>query len=103
GGRGAVMRGGADLFFRRFTMGVQLAALLLAGRGAAWLAARCVRLAEARVPRWRPGLFPAVVLVAAAAVLAPAWLQLGAYDRQDRAAIAAPRRAGAHPGAALGP
>ena len=39
--------GSADLFFRRFMMGVQLAALLLAGRGAAWLAARGVRLLEA--------------------------------------------------------
>ena len=55
--------GSADLFFRRFMMGVQLAALLLAGRGAAWLAAGCVRLLEARVPRWPPGLSPAAVLV----------------------------------------
>jgi hypothetical protein len=84
--------GSADLFFRRFTMGVQLVALLLAGRGAAWLAARCVRLLEARVRRWPPGLSPAAVLVAAIAVLAPAWLQLGAYDRHDSAAIAAQRR-----------
>src|SRR6202042_3779411 len=33
------------------------------------------------------------VLVAAVAVLTPAWLQLGAYDRHDGAAIAAQRRA----------
>jgi hypothetical protein len=85
--------GSADLFFRRFMMGVQLAALLLAGRGAAWLAARCVRLLEARVPRWRPALSAVAVLVAAVVVLAPAWLQLGAYDRRDGAAIAAQRRA----------
>ncbi len=88
-----VIPGSADIFFRRFMMGVQLAALLLAGRGAAWLAARCVRVLEARVPRWRVALSPAVVLVAAAGVLAPAWLQLGAYDRQDGAQIAAQRRA----------
>jgi hypothetical protein len=88
-----VIPGGADLFFRRFMMGVQLAALLLAGRGAAWLAARCVRLLEAWAPRWKPGLSPAAVLVAAIAVLAPAWLQLGAYDRHGGAAIAAQRRA----------
>jgi hypothetical protein len=96
-----VIPGRADLFFRRFMMGVQLAALLLAGRGAAWLAARCMRLLEARVPRWRPGLSPAVVLVAAVAVLAPAWLQFGAYDRQDTAAIAAQRRADSTEGADL--
>ena len=96
-----VIPGSADLFFRRFMMGVQLAALLLAGRGAAWLAARCVGLLEARVPRWPPGLSAAAVLVAAVAVLAPAWLQLGAYDRQDGAAIAAQRRADATEGAEL--
>jgi hypothetical protein len=102
-----VIPGSADLFFRRFMMGVQLAALLLAGRGAAWLAARCMRLLEARVRRWPTGLSPAAVLVAAVAavaavaVLAPAWLQLGAYDRQDTAAIAAQRRADAAQGADL--
>jgi hypothetical protein len=96
-----VIPGGADLFFRRFMMGVQLAALLLAGRGAAWLAARCVRLLEARVSRWPSGLSAAAVLVAAIAVLAPAWLQLGAYDRHDGAAIAAQRRADSTEGAEL--
>jgi hypothetical protein len=85
--------GSADLFFRRFMMGVQLAALLLAGRGAAWLAARGVRLLGARVPPRPPGLSAAAVLVAAIVVLAPAWLQLGAYDRHDGAVIAAQRRA----------
>src|ERR1700733_14691158 len=94
-----VIPGGADLFFRRFMMGVQLAALLLAGQGAGWLAARCVRLLKARVPRWPPGLSPAAVLVAAVVVLAPAWLQLGAYDRHDAAAIAAQRRADSTEGA----
>ena len=85
--------GSADLFFRRFMMGAQLAALLLAGRGAAWLASGGVRLLETRVPRWPPGLSPTVVLVGAIVVLAPAWVQLGAYDRHDGAAIAAQRRA----------
>jgi hypothetical protein len=85
--------GDADLFFRRFMMGVQLVALLLAGRGATWLAAAGVRLLGARAPRWRSGLSVAAVLVAGVAVLAPAWLQLGAYDRHDSVAIAAQRRA----------
>lgn len=96
-----VIPGSADLFFRRFTMGVQLAAVLLAGRGAAWLAARCVRALEARVPRWRPVLSATVVLVAAVAVLAPGWLQLGAYDGQDSTAIAAQRQADATEGTEL--
>jgi hypothetical protein len=96
-----VIPGSADIFFRRFMMGVQLAALLLAGRGAAWLAAKCVRLLETRVPRWPVILSPAAVFVAAAAVLAPAWLQLGTYDRGDGTAIAAQRRADATQGADL--
>ena len=85
--------GSADLFFRRFMMGVQLAALLLAGRGAAWLAAGCVRQLEAESRVGRPACPRRPWLVAAIAVLAPAWLQLGAYDRHDSAAIAAQRRA----------
>jgi hypothetical protein len=96
-----VLPGSADLFFRRFMMGVQLAALLLAGRGAAWLAASCARLLEPRVPRWPAAASPVVVLVVAVAVLAPAWLQLGAFDRQDGAAIAAQRRADSTEGADL--
>ena len=96
-----VIPGSADLFFRRFTMGVQLAALLLAGRGAAWLAAGGVRLLETRARRWPPGLSVAAVLVAAVAVLAPAWLQLGAYDRHDGVAIAAQRGADDTEGAEL--
>jgi hypothetical protein len=85
--------GSGDLFFRRFMMGAQLAALLLAGRGAAWLAAHCAPWLEARVPRWPPRLAPTVVLVAAIALLAPAWLQLATYDRHNSTAIASQRRA----------
>jgi hypothetical protein len=93
--------GSADLFFRRFMMGVQLTALLLAGRGAAWLAAGGLRLLKARVPRWPPRLSPAAGLVAAIVVLAPAWLALGASDRHDGAAIAAQRRSDDTQGAEL--
>ena len=93
--------GSADLFFRRFMMGVQLGALLLAGRGAAWLAVGCARLLEARIPHWSPGRSVAAALVAAVAVLAPAWLQLGADASHDGAAITAQRRADNTEGAAL--
>ncbi len=96
-----VIPGHSDLFFRRFMMGVQLAALLLAGRGVAWLAGGCVRLFTARVPRRPPGLSAAAVGVAATVVLAPAWLQLGAVARHDGAAIAGQRRAEATQGVQL--
>jgi hypothetical protein len=93
--------GSGDLFFRRFMMGIQLAALLLAGRGAGWLGTRCVSLLEARVHRWPRGLALAVVLLAAVAVLSPAWLQLGSYDRHDSAAIDVQRHADNTQGAQL--
>jgi hypothetical protein len=96
-----VIPGSADLFFRRFMMGVQLAALLLAGRGAAWLAARGMWQLKTRVRRWPPGLSAAAVIVAVIGVLAPAWLQLGAYDRHEGVAIAAQRRADDTNGAEL--
>jgi hypothetical protein len=82
-----VIPGSQDLFFRRFMMGGQLAGLLLAGRGAASLASRSAHLVEARVPHWRAGLTPAALCLGAVAVLAPAWLQLGHYDRQNGRAI----------------
>jgi hypothetical protein len=96
-----VIPGSADLFFRRFMMGVQLAALLLAGRGAAWLAAGAARQLKTRVSRWPPRLTPAGVFIAAIVALAPAWLQLGAYDRHDGAEIAAQQHADSTQGAQL--
>ena len=108
----AVIPGSADIYFRRFMMGIQLAALLLAGRGAAW-AATSVRLALAA---WRPPggsaigrvahdrhgvLLAPAALAAAALVLFPAWRQLGAYDAHNAAAIRAQQRADATEGAQL--
>jgi Bacterial membrane protein YfhO len=96
-----LLPGSADLFFRRFMMGIQLVALLLAGRGAAWLAARCVGLLHARVAGWPPRLSRAAVLVVGVALLAPAWLQLGRDDRRDGASIAAQQRSEDTQGAEL--
>jgi len=96
-----VIPGSTDLFFRRFMMGVQLAALLLAGRGAAWLGLRCLRLLDAHLPRWPARLSPVLALAATLVVLAPAWLELGRFDRRDGAAVAAQRHADATQGAQL--
>ena len=93
--------GSGDIFFRRFMMGAQLAALLLAGGGAELLATACARLLEARVRHWSHSLTVAAALVAAVAVLAPAWLEAGAESRHDSAAIAAQRHADATSGAEL--
>ncbi|MBV9819954.1 MAG: hypothetical protein JOZ07_16605 [Solirubrobacterales bacterium] len=100
-----LLPGSADIFFRRFMMGVQLACLLLAGGGAAW----CGRRAWTAVDRWavRRGLgspattrsairvAPILAPAAMAAALTPAWLQLGADDRHNAEEIAAQRRADA--------
>jgi hypothetical protein len=105
-----VIPGSANLFFRRFMMGAQLAALLFAGTGAIW----CWRVACAAVARWTPrrGLAPGSVLrgglaraaVAAAlgvAVLAPAWTQLDSYDARNASAIEVQRHADRAEGAQL--
>jgi hypothetical protein len=100
-----VIPGSGDIFFRRFMMGVQLAALLLAGVGAAW-SARAAWSALDRKPAGRRLGWPttpgngelvrgAVALAAAVVVLAPAWQQLGSYDRRTARAIRAQRQADA--------
>ena len=87
-----LLPGSGDLFFRRFMMGVQLAAVLLAGVGAEW----CGRSAWAAIRRWRaapaPRVLPAALaVVATVAILTPAWLQLGAHDSRNAQAIDAQR------------
>ncbi len=118
--------GSGDIFFRRFMMGVQLAAVLLAGRGADWSARAAwgalsrlasgpgLRLASgpglrlADRTRWGAGaagtsgtLRAAVALAAIVVVLAPAWLELGSYDRRNAMAIGAQRHADSTQGAEL--
>jgi hypothetical protein len=83
-----IIPGHGDLFFRRFLMGVQLAALLLAGTGAA----ACLRVAWGFTERhagWgnRGRVRAAVALAAAVVVLAPAWLQLDRYASHNAAAV----------------
>jgi hypothetical protein len=106
-----VIPGNSDIFFRRFMMGAQLGALLLAGRGAAWSAGviwnTLNRANVGRGLRWPQTvaahkLAPSTISLAAAIlVLAPAWLQLGAYDRHNAGAITAQRRADSTQGAQL--
>jgi len=81
--------GSADIFFRRFMMGAQLAALLLAGHGAAFL------------PLPSKLRTPAVVVALTVILLAPAWLELRSYDRLNASHIAAQRRADKTQGAEI--
>ncbi len=96
----SVVPGHADLFFRRFLMGSQLAAIYLAGAGGAEAARRARRLAATcagflsggRLSRlgWAPATVLAVVAVA---YLVPAWRYIDAYDAANAAGIAAQRQA----------
>ncbi|MGO9898500.1 MAG: hypothetical protein ACLP0J_02135 [Solirubrobacteraceae bacterium] len=106
-----VLPGARDIFFRRFMMGIQVAALLLAGGGAAWWArATWNALKRATASRglgWQRASASnelaraAIALIAAVGVLSPAWLQLASYDHRNTAAIDAQRRADASEGAQL--
>jgi hypothetical protein len=75
-----IVPGSADLFFRRFLMGAQLAGIFLAGLGAEWILERIALLAK------RPGWVTVVALAAAGlAYLYPAWSSLDSYDALNSA------------------
>lgn len=97
----------ADLYFRRFTMGTQLAGLYLAGTAVTEAWGLLQRLAplisrhfgRAAVPqRVVLPLLAGVTLAASALWLSPAVRQLYRYDRSDAAAIHAQREADATQG-----
>ncbi len=92
----SVIPGHADLFFRRFAMGAQLAAIYLAGLGAAQaitrgerLAAACAGFLTARRLGWLSGAPAAVLTLTAVLYLVPAWQYLDAYDAVNSAGIGA--------------
>ena len=93
-----LLPGSGDIFFRRFMMGIQLAALLLAGRGAAGAAGLVWGWIERRRPRVAPARAPLAV-AALIALLAPAWTQLASITGHNAAQIARQRRADATLGA----
>ncbi len=90
--------GSGDIFFRRFTMGVQLALVLLAGIGLSWCGRNAMAFIAGKVARSRrAGLKkflirlspPAVRIACAIVLLAPAWVQLYKFDRDNAASIEA--------------
>jgi hypothetical protein len=94
-----LLPGSADIFFRRFMMGIQLAALLLAGMGASLALARLRRWLRA-IPRW-PRLQAVAIAALGLAVLAPAWTQLEALTAHNASAIRAQQRAQRRAGPAV--
>jgi hypothetical protein len=111
GSLATLIPGGHDIFFRRFLMGVQLAAVWLAGRGAGCAGLLLWRLVRSIIgepvvgarPRFRRGggLSVLAALLAAVLVLAPAWRQLRSYDIANAAAISVQRLAERDQGAQL--
>ena len=87
-----IIPGSADVFFRRFLMGTQLAGLYLAGLGATAVAQYGARLAGSLVRRltsrprwwawsaWAPRSAWPLAAVAAAGYLYPAWHSFAVYD-----------------------
>src|SRR6185437_12996554 len=100
GGLMSVVPGHADVFFRRFLMGSQLAAIYLAGLGGEEATERARRLAttgaaylSGRRLSWL-SLAPGTAVVAVAVVyLVPAWRYSDAFDAVNAAGISAQRLA----------
>ena len=95
-----LLPGSRDFFFRRFTMGVQLAALLLAGGGVAWCGSRAARIARSLTggglgvgPRRTHAWLAAAASIASLIVLAPAWSQLHGIAGHNADSISAQRAA----------
>ncbi len=108
-----LLPGSGDIFFRRLSMGADLAAILLAGAGAAAIM-QLAGLGFDRLARGRPAgggrvlrraRHPLIVGALAAAVgigvLAPAWVQFRRFDHANTVQVDAQRRADAREGVAL--
>lgn len=92
----SVVPGHADLFFRRFLMGAQLAAIYLAGLGGAQaitqgerLCAACARFLTARRLAWLRWVPAGALAAATVSYLVPAWRYADAYDAANSAGISA--------------
>jgi hypothetical protein len=93
-----VLPEGRNLFFPRFIMGVHLSGIFFAGIALAWLGTGAVSIARSRIPRARGGVVVAVVVIAAIALLFPAWSERYRYASDDRDLMAQQRKADATDG-----
>jgi hypothetical protein len=75
-----LLPGMKDVQIHRFIMGVHLAGILLAGVGLGWLLQTAYRAALLRAPRYA-ALGAAGMVALGVGVLAPAWTDIGSYDR----------------------
>ncbi len=94
----------ADLYFRRFSMGAQLAGVFLAGLGVEGVWKLCAHAARrAGAGRALRGAGAVVLCVGALAWAAPAWSEIASYDHSDAAVVRAQHSADKSDGAELAP
>ena len=100
GGLASIIPGSTDLFFRRFLMGGQLAAIYLAGLGGAEagrqgmrLAGACARFLTARRLAWAAWMPMTALVVLPMASLLPAWQGYDSYAAANATDIKAQRLA----------
>ena len=94
----------ADLYFRRFQMGAQLAGIYMAGAAVTWAADTAYRLARTfiRSRRWQTVLLGCVA-AGAGGWLWPAFSEIANYDHSDAEVSAVQRQADAKEGGMLAP
>jgi hypothetical protein len=80
--------GSSDLLLPRYVIGVQLAGLMLAGVGLAWLGESAVRFVRSRRPSLRLVPIAATLMGAAVLLTLPAWLDRAAYASSNSSSIA---------------
>ena len=96
-----LLPGSSDLLLHRYIMGVQLAGLMLAGVGLAWMGETAFGLARRWRPRVRPVTLAAGLMAAAIAITLPAWFDRATYAASDSASIAVQVESDQTDGAAL--
>jgi hypothetical protein len=94
----------ADLYFRRFNMGTQLAGIYLAGAGveAAWKV-WCRATARLATVKWARVVAAGIFTVAGTAWFWPAITSVYHYDRSDASTIGTQRQSDAQAGALIAP
>jgi hypothetical protein len=80
--------GSSDLLLPRYVIGVQLAGLMLAGVGLAWMGESVIKLVRSRRPSVRLVPVAAGLMGAAVLLTLPAWLNRAAYASSNSSSIA---------------
>jgi hypothetical protein len=99
GGAIDLLPGMRDIQIHRFEVGVDLAAIMLAGVGLGWVLRTTVRVATRHIPRaFAVRGAPTAAVLLAILVLAPGWTERAHYDRYGSKLMASQRRADATDG-----